>query len=314
MSGLFATLAVILLFPLLTFGQAPSLSFEVASIKPAEQITPAMIASGKLHLGMSIDGARVDIGYMSLADLIPVAYNVKPFQVAGPEWMRSQRFDIIAKLPEGATKEQVPQMLQALLEERFKLKAHRENRENTVYALVEAKGGHKMKDAPPDSETPLQEAPGGITIGAGGSQFRVNTDRGGATVTSAEGGSTKVTMGPEGQMRLEISKVSMPRFAEMLTPLVDRPVVDMTELKGNYQVSLDVGMDTLLNLARVAGIGGAALGARGAADGARAVQASDPSSSSVFTSIQQLGLRLESRRSPVEFVVVDSVEKSPTEN
>src|SRR5678816_830986 len=105
MSGLSATLAVILLFPLLTFGQAPSLSFEVASIKPAEQITPAMIASGKLHLGMSIDGARVDIGYMSLADLIPVAYNVKPFQVAGPEWMRSQRFDIIAKLPEGATKE-----------------------------------------------------------------------------------------------------------------------------------------------------------------------------------------------------------------
>src|SRR5262249_10875140 len=112
------------------FGQKPAggLQFEVASIKAADPITPATIASGKLHIGMNIQGTRVDIGYMSLADLIPIAFNMKAFQVAGPEWMRDQRFDIIGKMPEGATKEQVPEMLQALLAERFQLKVHRENR------------------------------------------------------------------------------------------------------------------------------------------------------------------------------------------
>src|SRR5204863_5417152 len=109
--------SLILLIPLLAFGQAPaaSLSFEVESVKPAEAITPAMITSGKLHVGMSVDGARVDIGFMSLADLIPLAFNMKPYQISGPDWMNAQRFDILAKLPEGATKEQVPEMLQALL-------------------------------------------------------------------------------------------------------------------------------------------------------------------------------------------------------
>src|SRR5262245_50969758 len=102
-----------LLIPAAVFGQAPAtLSFEVASIKPAETPTPALIASGKVRLGMSITGSRVEIGFMSLADLIPTAFKVKAFQVSGPDWIRTQRFDISAKLPEGATKEEVPEMLQ----------------------------------------------------------------------------------------------------------------------------------------------------------------------------------------------------------
>jgi uncharacterized protein (TIGR03435 family) len=314
--GLVASLTcLLLLLSLPAFGQAPAATFEVASIKPAQEITPAMILSGKLHLGMSVDGARVDIGYASLADLIPLAYNVKPYQVAGPDWMRSQRFDIMAKLPEGATKEQVPQMLQALLEERFKLKAHKENRDNNVYALVVAKSGSKLKEAEPEPETKPAPSAGAITLNAGGQQLSVNPGRGGMTVTSSERGNMKVTPGPEGQMHLALSKVSMPQFAEMLTPLVDRPVVDMTEFKGNYQVEVDVTLDTMLNMARGMGIGIPGLGAaRGVGGDGRLPVASDPSNSSIFTSIQQLGLRLESRRSPVETVVVDSAEKNPTEN
>src|SRR5690348_11121127 len=92
----------------------PALTFEVASIKPAPPIDRAKIMSGKLHLGMSVDAARVDIGNLSLADLIRTAYRLKAFQVSGPDWMTTQRFDILAKMPEGATKEQVPEMLQAL--------------------------------------------------------------------------------------------------------------------------------------------------------------------------------------------------------
>lgn len=306
-------ICVVLLVPALALGQAqgPALSFEVASIKPAEPITPALVASGRLHVGMNIDTSRVDIGYLSLADLIPIAYKVKPFQISGPEWMRSQRFDILAKLPEGATKEQVPEMLKALLQERFHLKAHLEKRENNVYALVVAKDGPKLKESPPEPEAPADAA--GLTVGRGENQLRINAGRGGATVVSAQAGTTKITPGPDGTMRMEMSKVTMAAFAEMLTPLLDRPVMDTTELKGNYQVSLDLTMDVLLNVARAAGVGVPGVGALGG-DAGRAPQASDPSGGSIFASVQQLGLRLESRKAPVEFVVVDSVEKMPTEN
>jgi uncharacterized protein (TIGR03435 family) len=86
----------------------------------------------------------------------------------------------------------------------------------------------------------------------------------------------------------------------------------MSELKGNYKLTLDLSMEALLNVARAAGVGVPAFGPRGAPTGPS--DASDPGGSSVFASVQQLGLRLESRKAPVEFVVIDSVDKMPTEN
>ena len=65
-------------------------AFEVASIRSAEQITPAMIQAGKLHVGMKIDAGKVDIGYLSLRELIPMAYDVKPFQLTGPDWLSAR--------------------------------------------------------------------------------------------------------------------------------------------------------------------------------------------------------------------------------
>jgi len=114
---------------------------------------------------------------------------------------------------------------------------------------------------------------------------------------------------------MEMSKLSMAQFADMLTTLLDRPVIDMTELKGNYQIAVDLSMDTLANIARTAGMAvPPGLGARGG-DPARPADASDPGrGSSIFNSVQQLGLRLESRRAPVDFVVIDHIEKMPTEN
>src|SRR4051794_33928733 len=125
-------------------GQAPA--FEVASIKPSEPITPAMVQSGKIHAGMKIDGARVDIGNFSLAQLIAKAYDIKAYQLQGPSWMvpTAQRFDVIANLPAGATKEQVPEMLQALLADRFKLVVHKETKDQKVYGLLVGKTGIKM--------------------------------------------------------------------------------------------------------------------------------------------------------------------------
>src|SRR5687768_12596258 len=138
--------------------QPPTPAFEVASIKPAGQINPARIAAGAMRIGMTVDAARVDIGFFSLADLIRTAYRVKPYQIIGPDWINSDRFNIQAKIPEGVSKDLVPEMLQALLAERFKLKFHRENKEISVYALVPGKNGPKLKESPkeaaPDPNAP----------------------------------------------------------------------------------------------------------------------------------------------------------------
>jgi hypothetical protein len=142
--------------------------FEVANITPAAQPTPDLFRSGKIHIGMTVAGARVDIGGMPLTTLIQTAFRVKPFQVIAPEWAGQSRWDILAKIPDGGSSEQVPEMLGALLSDRFKLTVHRENRELPVYVLVVGKAGLKMKVSEPDPNAPA-ETPGATqTIGGFG--------------------------------------------------------------------------------------------------------------------------------------------------
>ena len=263
--------------------------------------------AGKMHVGMNVDGARVDIGNFSLADLVRVAYRVKAYQISGPDWMKSERFDVMAKIPEGVSKDKVPEMLQALLEERFGVKVHRESKEHAVYALVVAKGGAKLKDAPPDEDIP-ENAPG-MAIGTEKGPVRMTTDSKGVVVRSANTGTTRMSMQPNGNMRMESSKVSMSDFADMLSRFVDRPVVDRTELTGHYQVALELSMEDMRNIARSAGVT-----IPGGGDGKPAEAASDPSGGTIFQAVQQLGLKLEPRKDAIETLVVDHVEKTPTEN
>src|SRR5580700_8518208 len=87
--------------------QAPPVAFEVAVIRSAP---PAMeliqqLQSGKAKVGMTVDGSRVDLGFVSLVDLVGMAYNVKPYQLQGPAWMSQQRFDIQARIPDGVSKD-----------------------------------------------------------------------------------------------------------------------------------------------------------------------------------------------------------------
>jgi len=106
----------------------------------------------------------------------------------------------------------------------------------------------------------------------------------------------------------------MPGFVEMLSRFVDRPVVDMTELKGTYQIGIDVTMDDLRNVARAAGMT-MPLGRGGAEPGRTPTdEASEPPGTSIYATVQQLGLKLETRKSPVEMIVVDHIEKTPTDN
>ena len=92
--------------------------FEVASIRPSAPPT------ADVKVGVTIDGAQVKFTYLALKDLIQSAYTLKNYQVVAPDFVASDRFDIAAKLPAGATRDQVPAMLQSLLEDRFKMKFH----------------------------------------------------------------------------------------------------------------------------------------------------------------------------------------------
>jgi uncharacterized protein (TIGR03435 family) len=272
--------------------------------------------------------------------LLTTAFRVKPYQISGPSWMSEQRFDILAKIPEGGSTDQVPEMLQALLAERFGLKYHRESKEHEMYGLVVGKNGPKLKESPPEPEPPAAEsaagAPsgpggagadkssqggrGGMTIAAGDQNLSItpNPAARGMTVSGGRNGTINMRMGTDGTMHLEVAKMSMEELAAALTSFVDRPVEDRTGLKGNYQVTLDFSMGDLLNAARAAGLAvppgalGTASGAASAA--APADAASTPGDTSVFAAIQQLGLRLEPRKDQVDVVVIDHLEKTPTEN
>jgi uncharacterized protein (TIGR03435 family) len=293
-----------------------ALAFEVASIKPSAQITPAMIQSGKIHVGMKIDAARVDIGNWTIMQMICEAYKLKNYQVSGPDWLKSlqsQRFDVVATMPAGATKEQVPQMLQALLAERFKLEMHNDSKEAHVYALIVAKGGLKIKESTPPPP-PSEEDAAKAGASSGSSTVSVKQTGTGATISTGTGETQKMSMSPDGKsMRLEISNVTISKLAEGIGPMVDLPIVDMTELKGRYDVALDVSMQDMMNAARKAGANvPAAAPSSGGANPADAV--SDPGGGSIFQAVAGLGMKLERRKIPLTGIVVDKIEKMPTEN
>jgi uncharacterized protein (TIGR03435 family) len=292
---------------------AAGLEFEVASVRLAPPITPELIQSGKLRQGITMDGGRVDFAGTPLTGLIAYAFGVPQNRITGPDWMQGQRIDIQAKLPAGATEDQVPAMLQTLLADRFKLTIHRERKDQSGYALVVAKGGAKVKPAAPDAEPaapppadPNTPPPSTTIAPFGGSQVRITEDpknRGG-TASNPLLGTVRFSESPSG-LRLEAPNTTFEGLAQLLTELMRQPVVDLTELKGRYQVVLDL----VLN-------GGDDPGPRGGQDGpgGAAASAPDPRINAVIGALDKIGLKMDSRKMPVETIVVDHVEKTPTDN
>lgn len=134
--------SLLVLLSYLVFGQ----QFEVASIKPAAQS-----AQSQTSAGLHIDGSMARYSDISLKQYLGMAYKLKNYQIATPDWMTSGRWDITAKLPDGSGAKQVPEMLQGLLRDRFQMKMHRETKQLPVYALVVGKGELKLKESPADS-------------------------------------------------------------------------------------------------------------------------------------------------------------------
>jgi uncharacterized protein (TIGR03435 family) len=260
---------------------------------------------------------------MSLKDLIATAYNVKAFQITGPDWIgdMSQRVDIVAKMPEGATVDQAPQMLQALLADRFKLVVHRETKEHPVMALVVGKGGPKLQESPADAlqafdeSTPLQPGERQMETSQGPVRMTVNPG-GGATVNMGKRGKWIQRVAPGGTLHMEGTGTTMSAFADMLTQLTQMTggpgtqVVDMTGLTGHYNVAIDFSVADLLKMAQAAGIN---VPGRGGEANAPPVAEDPGASSSVADAVAALGLKLEPRKAPTEQLIVDHAEKLPKE-
>jgi uncharacterized protein (TIGR03435 family) len=309
-------------------------SFEVATIKPSApldqaKIVAALQSGGKMPIGMHLSPGQAEYTYLDLRTLVSLAYGVKPNQVTGPDWMASTRFDITAKMPGGATKDDANKMLQSLLEERFKLVAHRSTAEHPVLAIVQGKGPLKLKESAEkpvaiDENTPLR--PGEMKMDGqdGPIRMSVNAANGTAVVDMGLKGKMTQKLNPATQsVHMDFSMTTLPGFAEMLTQMMSqmaggatRPIVDMTDIKGNYDVSIEFPIAEILAIARNAGMDlGAVPGGRGPGAGP-ADAASDPSggASSLTDAVQALGLKLESRKAMVEQIVVDKIEKTPTDN
>ena len=270
------------------------LEFEVASIKPS-----APPGTMQVKIGLHIDGAQVHCNFLSLKDYIRMAYRVKDYQIVGPEWMASQRFDIAAKLPEGSNRDQVPDMLKALLADRFLMKMHRDSKEFRVYGLVVTKGGLKIKESAADGDSVTPGDPNHAPV-----NVQVNGGPAGTTVNMGKGSSFSF-----GNNRLEVKKLTMAVFAELLARFVDRPVVDMTQLKGNYDIAMEMtAEDFRAMMIRAALANGIVL----PPEAMKALEAS--SGDSLMAALQNIGLKLEQRKAPLEVLIIDEIQKAPTEN
>jgi uncharacterized protein (TIGR03435 family) len=199
---------------------------------------------------------------------------MKDYQVFGPDWLDTERFDIMAKIAPNTPRDEVNLMLQNLLAERFKLKAHNEQKVMPVYAMLVGKGGFKLK--------PLEGEPDGRM---------------------------RMSMSPRG--RTMSGPTTLSALAGGLASMLDRPVVDLTEIKGTYNVDLEWVPDEREG-------GGLMAKMKAMAEAASTDPHGDPlgpNGLTLFGALQEkLGLKMEARKSPVDILVVDSGEKVPTEN
>ncbi len=239
------------------------LSFEVASVKPAptpiatkDAYTEGYNAGMRAALasyGMRIAGTRVNITDNSFQDLIRLAWQVKEYQIIGPSWMATEKYEIVANMPAGADRSQAPAMLRTLLGARFRLQLHKETRQIPVYALVAAKSGPKLAVA----AGPPNKRPGDAWTESGAGHLRALN-----SPTAA--------------------------FADLLTKVSDRPVIDATGLTGIYDFDLTYSPGLSATLA--------------------------DAGPTLAAALAEIGLKLEKRDTPMEVLVVVHADKIPTEN
>jgi len=282
-----------ILFLTAAFFQNPRPAFEVATIRPSVNAPrQAVAAAGRT------DGAQFRIAGLTIRDYISMGYAVKLNQISGPDWITTDRYDIAATLPDGSRPDQVPVMMQTLLEDRFELKTHRETKEFPVYALRISSGGLKMTEDPRDPGAEQSDAKAPQTFTRQGSGQGISLDLGGGSSFNFANN------------KFEAKKVTMASLAGMLERFLDRPVVDLTGVNGSYDVAFDLTPeDYRVMLIRAATAAGLVMSPE-----ALRVLDGSPAPASLFEGLNRFGLKLEPYKAPLDMLVVDSVRKTPTEN
>ena len=239
----------------------PDLQFEVASLK-------ATTTQGGLYgIRPAAGGERYEATNCTIKLMIQVAFRVKADQiVGGPAWLDSDRFDMSAKADKPSSADELHVMLMNMLAERLQLKFHREKKDMSMYALTVDKGGPKL-----------------------------------IAHEAANGGDPWIDVTQEKFLHLKMKATSVPLdyFAFRLSEQMDRPVVDLTNLRGGYDFSVEFTRDL----------------PQGFPDGGK-INGEDPDTSgpTIFAAVrQQLGLELKAQKGPVEVIVIDRAEK-PTGN
>jgi uncharacterized protein (TIGR03435 family) len=272
------------------FGQTappPQFEFEVASVKPAPRPAPFAVASGQARLRS--DAARFEASSITMTGLISFAYGIEKDRISGPGWIGERYFAIAAKLPAGSTKEETPAMLQKLLADRFKLSLHRDQKVESVYELVLDTKGVKLKPSTTDVSKggeggrPGQLFCSACTLGQLAEFLRgpANAAAGMAAFRAARGQ-------PED---------------DVVERSIDRPVVDQTGLTGVYDIDLQWVPPGGLPTGRT-NPGVADFPPRDAA----------VKVDSIFGALEAAGLKLQGAKHAFDILVIDHVERVPSEN
>jgi uncharacterized protein (TIGR03435 family) len=266
--GSFPALCSLLVLGAMAQQPSAKRAFEVANVKPIDP-------NDSVFVSMSADPSIVRYRNLTLRDAIRGAYKVRDFQIVGPDWMSNVRFNVDAKLPAGATTDQIPEMFQALLEERFKLTWRLESKEMQVYALLVGKDGPKLK--PAQMQAPNQP-------------MAMGTD-GKPRASVMFGGSLS-------QMTITAPSASLLTLVGVASRFTSRPVVDATGIDGEYDFSLTFAAETDAGLPQ----------------GFQGNPALSEPAPSFSEAVKKYGLRIEPRKATIDMFVITHVEKTPTEN
>jgi len=290
-------------------------AFEVASVRLAGQPDPR---SGRVS---RVTDTRVDWPNVSLRSLLLRAFGLDSTAygtygaslLSAPDWTAGVFVEVRATIPEGSGREHVPEMLKTLLTTRFGLRAHTEARPTDVYALVVGDDELRMQEVqavddvdkvfPADSSRPPPVIDR-TSEGVEGRLRSIYTGRGLVIITDR----TMYERIPtdRGTYILDAARITMAQLALYLGGTVDRPVIDRTNLTGLYKFRVELPPEHWGSPAFQA-----ALGVSRTPEG---TPSTDPSGVSAFKVAEDLGLKLEPRRIPLDTIVVDEINRTPTEN
>jgi uncharacterized protein (TIGR03435 family) len=272
----------------ITYGQVgPLPAFEVASVKPAAAPSGGRAGSSMRGGPGTSDADRIIFTNVTVTSVLLRAYEVKSYQVSGPDWLASERYDITAKIPSGATDQQFHLMLQRLLGDRFHLALHRETKQLQGYELVRGRTEPKLR---PSSEVGSNEARPEVQPAEA-----PTTDANGFPRLSAPG--LVMMEGVRGAAVISFLTAraqALSALVELLSKEFRLPVTDQTGLTGKFDFELEFAPE---------------------APGALPPGPPDESAPNLIGAVaQQLGLKLESKKIPVEILIIDRADKVPTGN